>query len=437
MIIVIDGPAGTGKSTVARTLAQRLGFTFFDTGAMYRSVAWMAIQAGEDPGNREALIRLLPHFTYEVKTDSNGGKRYFACGTDVTTAIRTPGISEAASRVAVHPEVRRALVQIQRDFGKKASAVFEGRDMGTVVFPDADLKIFLTATAYERAVRRYRELQSKFPDIADSLQFDQILREIESRDSNDSMRAESPLRQAHDARCIDTSKLSAEEVVEAILQLVPKKKYPPMKFSYWMVYWIARFFFKLCFRLKVYGLENFRPGCGIIAANHASNFDPPVLSVSCPEEVHFLAKESLFRIPVLGAMIRCLNSHPVARSASDASTFREVLKILQSGEKVILFPEGKRTPDGAIQPLERGIAFIMQKSQCPIFPAFIEGTFSLWPIRKKFPKLFGKIKVSFGAPIEWSDFAALNKKEAEKLILERVETSLRELEEKVKNMRPR
>ncbi len=437
MIIVIDGPAGTGKSTVARHLAQKLGFIFFDTGAMYRSVAWMVIQAGVDPKNREAVAQLLSEFTYEIKTETHGEKRYFSCGTDVTEAIRVPMISEAASQVAMYPEVRQSLVRIQREFGKKLSAVFEGRDMGTVVFPDADLKIFLTATPYERAVRRLRELQNKFPDMADSLRFEQILEEIQERDKNDCTRPESPLKKAVDAHCIDTSKLSAAEVIEKILKLVPKKKYSPMKFSYWSVYWMTRSFFKLCFRLKVYGLENFRPGCGIIAANHASNFDPPVLSVSCPEEVHFLAKDSLFHIPLLGRLIRCLNSHPVARAASDASTFRDLLKILQGGEKVILFPEGKRTPDGNLQPLERGLPFIMQKSQCPIFPAFIDGTFSIWPIQKKLPKLFGKITVIFGSPIEWSDFATLNKREAEKLILERTKKALEDLEKKLKNMRPR
>src|SRR3989344_5915763 len=193
--------------------------------------------------------------------------------------------------------------------------------MGTVVFPDADLKIFLTAKPAVRAGRRYRELLQKFPDL--SMTQDDILQEIEERDKTDSTRAISPLKQASDAILIDTSNLTAQQVIEKIVRLRPKTRFPKMKFSYWIVYSLARLFFKCCFRLRIYGLEHFRPGPAVIAANHASFYDPPVLSISCPEEVHFLAKGSLFDVPLLGRLIRVLNSHPVERGASDAQTFRQ------------------------------------------------------------------------------------------------------------------
>lgn len=434
MIIVIDGPAGTGKSTVARKVAKKLGFTFFDTGAMYRSVAWMALEEKVDPSNREAVAALLSRFHYEVKVDGLEERRYLVSGTDVTEAIREPQIASVASQVATYPEVREAMVMIQREFGHRCNAVFEGRDMGTVVFPDADLKIFLTAKPEVRAKRRYDELLIKFPDKAQSLNLDQILKEIIERDRNDSTRAVSPLKQAPDAQLIDTSYATISDVVEAILRLVPQKGlYPRMKWIYAMIYSMARLFFKVCFRLKIYGLEHFRPGPGIIASNHASHYDPPVLSISCPEEVHFLAKESLFEIPLLGRLIRILNAHPVSRSATDASTFRDLVRLLREGKKVILFPEGGRSIDGELKPIERGLSFIVAKGRCPLFPAYIQGTFPAWPSTKKIPKLFGKICVVFGTPIEWSEFEGLDKREAERQLTERAAQSFRDLKAWLEN----
>jgi len=420
MIIVIDGPAGTGKSTVAKKVARALGFTFFDTGAMYRSVAWMALEEKVDPADQAGVEALLPRFQFEIKAGPSEERRYFVCGTDVTKAIREPQVSSAASLVATYKEVRNALVEIQRKFGHRCHAVFEGRDMGTVVFPEADLKIFLTAKAVVRAQRRYDELIEKFPDMVETLSFDQILKEIEERDLNDSTRPLSPLKQAPDARLIDTSAMSADEVVEQILRWVPASRlYPRKKWIYGAIYWIARCFFRCFFRLKIYGVGHLRPGHGIIASNHASHFDPPVLSISCPEEVHSLAKESLFEIPLLGRLIRLLNSHPVSRTGTDAATFRAVIRLLQEGKKVLLFPEGTRSNDGTLKPLERGLSFIVQKGRCPIFPAYIDGTFSAWPPFRKCPKLFGNIRVAFGSPIEWGEFDGMEKREAERLITER------------------
>lgn len=428
MIIAIDGPSGTGKSTVAKGVAKKLGFTFFDTGAMYRAAAWWTLQEKIDPENREEIARRIPLFQYVIKIDPRGDRRYFVGDEDVTEAIRSPNITSIASKIAAYSEVRQTITELQRKFGHRGNAVFEGRDMGTVVFPDANLKIFLTAKPAIRAQRRYEELLLKFPELSESLQFDQILKEIEERDRDDSTRALSPLKQASDAILIDTSDLSIDEVIAKILALaLQKRRYPPMKLFYRVIYWMARIFFKLCFRLKIYGLEHFRPGAGILASNHNSNYDPPVLSISCPEEVHFLAKESLFRVPGLGWLIRTLNSHPVSGKSADAHTFREIIRLLQEGKKVILFPEGTRSIDGELQPLERGMAFIAQKARCTIFPAYIQGTFPAWPRGKAFPKLFGRITIVFGAPIEWSDFEGFDKKEAERRCTERTADSFRNL----------
>lgn len=426
MIIAIDGPSGTGKSTVAKGVAKRLGFTFFDTGAMYRAVAWQILQDGIDPSDQKAVTDALPRFAFHIKTSPDGERSYFVGTHDVSKEIRSQHISSVASKVAIYPEVRQTLVQIQRKFGQETDAVFEGRDMGTVVFPNADLKIFLTAKPEVRAERRYKELKGKFPDLAAELSLDQIQVEIEARDVNDSTRAISPLKQAADAILIDTSNLSVEQVIQQIVKLKPKAKkpYAPMKLPYFLVYWTARIFFKVCFRLKIYGLEHFRPGAGILAANHVSMYDPPVLSISCPEEVHFLAKQSLFSIPLMGRLIRCLNSHPITRDAADIQTFRLIIRLLGEGKKVIIFPEGSRSADGTLQPLERGIAFLAQKTECRIFPIYLEGTYAAWPVTKKQPKFFGKMACVFGRPIEWQEFVELDKKAAERAALERTRQSI-------------
>lgn len=434
MIIAIDGPSGTGKSTVAKGVAQKLSFTFFDTGAMYRSLAWWLLQMQIDLDDVLGVEKKLPLFCYEIKSDG-ADRKYLVDGTDVTHAIRSHEISTAASKIAAYPEVRKAIVQIQRQFGRRGNAVFEGRDMGTVVFPEAEVKVFLTASAEVRAKRRYQELLEKFPDLEDTFSLPQILKDIQERDQNDTTRTASPLKQASDAILIDTSNLTVNEVIEKVVSLsrpkLQKSRYQHI--FYFFVCWITRIYFKLFFRLKIYGLEHFRPGAAIIAANHASNFDPPVVSISCPEEVHFLAKDSLFRKPILGFLIKHLNSHPITREAADAHTFRLIISLLQKGQKIILFPEGKRTPDGELQPIERGLPFLAIKARCSIQPVYLQGTFDAWPKGRAFPKLFGKITCVFGSSIEWNEFEGLEKKEAEKKIIERMGKTLRALKDWLEN----
>ena len=425
MIITIDGPSGTGKSTVAKGVAKRLGFTFFDTGAMYRSLAWLVLEEKTDPLDQAKVVEILPRFLYEIRSTNTGERRYFVQKRDVTEAIRSQAISMASSQIAIYPEVRQTMVAIQRKFGHAVDAVFEGRDMGTVVFPDADLKIFLTADPRVRAERRYQELVHKFPDL--QMSREEILREIEKRDKTDSTRTVSPLKQAPDAILIDTSHLTAQQAIEKVVHLKPKRRFPKMKLFYLIVYSTVRFFFKCCFRLRIYGLEHFRLGPAVIAANHSSYYDPPVLSISCPEEVHFLARGSLFKMPIFGRLIRALNSHPVERGVSDTQTFKTILALLGDGKKVILFPEGQRSLTGELLPLERGLSFLVYKAQCRVIPAYIHGTFDAWPRGRKFPKLFGKLVVVFGSPIEWEEGA--DKKAAQERIAVQTERSIRKLKE--------
>lgn len=221
MIITIDGPAGTGKSTVAKQLAARLHFQYFDTGAMYRSVAWIFKQKGIEKENRVAIEEELNNFQF-IRREKGGGLRYFVNGEDVTEEIRKPEISGLASEIATLPAVREALWKIQREFGSQCDAVFEGRDMGSHVFPHADLKFFLTARPQVRAERRYRELLSK--DSTHKLTKQQIEEELKIRDLRDEKRILAPLIRPEGAIEIDTSDLTVDEIVNKMIEKVPGEK---------------------------------------------------------------------------------------------------------------------------------------------------------------------------------------------------------------------
>lgn len=217
-IVAIDGPVGAGKSTVATGVARRLGFHYVDTGAMYRSVAWLAQQQRVDLTDERAVAVLARDARIELASDE-GGQRILVNGTDVTAAIRTPEVSAGASVVSAHPAVREAMVAQQRRIGAGGGVVMEGRDIGTVVFPDAEFKVYLDASPEERARRRHRELQTKGTEV----DFDTLRRAEEERDRRDTTRAHSPLRRADDAVVIDTTGRSVDEVVQQIVELVTSR----------------------------------------------------------------------------------------------------------------------------------------------------------------------------------------------------------------------
>jgi cytidylate kinase len=213
VVVAIDGPAGAGKSTVARAVAARLGFVYLDTGAMYRAIALWASQAGVSDSDAHKLEQLAREASIVFEP---GSQRVFLNGTEITAEIRTPEISEFASKVSAVPGVRRVLVDKQRELGAGVSVVMEGRDIGTVVFPEAEVKIFLDAPAGIRAGRRALQLETS----GQSADVDSTAREIDARDARDRKRAEAPLVQAPDAIYIDSGGLSVPEVVEAVLKIV-------------------------------------------------------------------------------------------------------------------------------------------------------------------------------------------------------------------------
>ena len=212
-VIAIDGPAGAGKSTVAKIVAEKLGYTYIDTGAMYRAVAWKTLQQSSEATD-EAILRAVEGIDVRLAcTDS--GTRVTVDGTDVTGEIRTPEVTHIVSRVAALGPVREKMVELQRAMAADGAVVMDGRDIGTNVLPNADVKIFLTASVEERARRRYDEMKEN----GYAVDFDDLKKEIASRDKQDSERAISPLRQAEDAILLDSTALSIDAVVARIMEL--------------------------------------------------------------------------------------------------------------------------------------------------------------------------------------------------------------------------
>lgn len=220
MIIVIDGPSGSGKSTLAKMLSKEFNIPYFDTGAMYRSFCWFLLHQHISIDDEEAIKELLLKMKFEIKI-KNGEQRYYVNSEDVTDKIRDEIVSKHVSKVSAYLFVRNHLVKIQREFGKDHRGIFEGRDMGTVVFPQAEIKFFLYADPNIRALRRFEQLTKNFP--LKKFEKGKVLEELIKRDEFDSNRKHSPLKQAQDALLIDVSYLSLEEVFHKMKKHIEEK----------------------------------------------------------------------------------------------------------------------------------------------------------------------------------------------------------------------
>lgn len=217
--VAIDGPSGAGKSTMAKALAAKLGYLYVDTGAIYRTLGLFALSRGVSPSDPEGVAGLLPQAVITMNYGEDGLQHMYLGGEDVTGAIRTPEVSTAASQVSAIPAVRAFLLEMQRDMARNNNVIMDGRDIGTVVLPQADVKIFLTASPQERAKRRHAELAAK----GNTDSYETVLRDILERDERDSSRAAAPLQQAEDALLFDTTDYSLEECVDRLLQIVREK----------------------------------------------------------------------------------------------------------------------------------------------------------------------------------------------------------------------
>ena len=217
--IAIDGPSGAGKSSLAKSVAEKLGYLYVDTGAIYRTIGLYMYEADIDPKDEAAVLAALPEIEIRMSHGEDGLQRMTLNDCDVTEAIRLPHISLCASSVSAHPGVRAFLLEMQRDLARTNNVIMDGRDIGTVVLPEAEVKVFLTASPEARAQRRMKELEKRGTPQA----FEEVLRDIQERDYNDSHRAAAPLKQAEDAVLLDTTELTFAQSEEAMLAIIRER----------------------------------------------------------------------------------------------------------------------------------------------------------------------------------------------------------------------
>ncbi len=421
MIIAIDGPAGAGKSTVARRVARDLGLVFLDTGAMYRAVTWCVLQQGLDPNSEEACARVAQ--TTLLTFDDNG--HILIDGRAGEPHIRSREVTANVSSVSAHAAVRASVVREQQAVAlRRGGLVAEGRDTTTVVFPRAEHKFFLIATSAERAHRRAKELGQ--PERVQEIQ-----REIEARDLTDSTRAHSPLVRAADATLIDTDGLDADAVALRILEHVRSKAQPPATpaksgsdsappepplthatFVYRLTRALMNLWYLPYFRRRVRGVEHLPRGGGVlIAANHQSFLDIPLIAIGAPRHVSFVARKSLAHSRWLAYVMRECGAVLVEPGKSNRAALREMSAHLEAGDCVAIFPEGTRTPDGELKDFKAGALIAARSAKVPIVPCVIRGTFEAWGKGKLFPRP-RRIELEFCAPIDSESADALERTRA-------------------------
>ncbi|MBO5305230.1 MAG: (d)CMP kinase [Clostridia bacterium] len=398
--IAIDGPSGAGKSTIAKAIAAKMGIVYVDTGALYRTIGYFVRQNGVAQTDTEGVISLLPQIKIEVKYE-NGTQCVYLNGENLGDKIREPEISMYASTVSKIPQVRSFLLDTQRSIAASNSVVMDGRDIGTVILPNADVKIFLTASNEKRAERRVAELLAKGMEVT----YEEVLSDMIARDEQDRNRDIAPAVPAEDSILLDTSDYTLEQSIDKAIEIIEQtlaKKKDKRSGLYKLVYFLFNGLFRLIFRMKIVGRENEpKDGGFLICCNHLSALDVILVAVALKKhQPRFMGKKELFRIPLLSGLIRALGAYPVDRGGSDVGAVKNSIRLLQQGHCVALFPQGTRQPnkDPRDTKVRNGAAMIAMHANATVLPMNIyrEGYSSKW---------FRRTVVSIGKPIRFADFA--------------------------------
>lgn len=372
MRIALDGPSGAGKSTVAKAVAKRLGIIYVDTGALYRSIGLYVQRKGISKDDKEKIIPMLD----EIKLDlvfNDDTQSVILNGEDVSSLIRTGEIAMYASAVSAIPEVRAFLLETQRKIASENSVIMDGRDIGTVIIPDAEVKIFLVASAEARAERRYKELIAKGEECT----YEGVLADIKERDNNDSTRAVAPAVPAEDAIFLDNSKINQKQTVAKVIKIIKKRmrKLGKQERYYRRVRAFWGSIFRWLYRVKVVNPEKEVFGEPyIVCANHTSGVDGPVVIVSCKNQIRFMSKKEAFKMPILGSVMKGMGVFPIDRSKGDVMAIKNTISLLKNGECVGIFPQGTRRP--YVNPrdteVKEGIGLLADRAKVGVLPIYIK-----------------------------------------------------------------
>lgn len=429
LVVALDGPGSSGKSSVGSAAAARLGYRFCDTGLLYRAITWLAAERGTGPDDPAALVALVDSVRL---TDDGAGRlaRVEIDDRDVTELVQAPEVDAAVSAVARVPELRARLNVLQREIAAGGSLVMTGRDIGTVVLPGADVKLYLDASTEERAARRaaQRGIDPSSPEGRE------ILEDLRRRDGVDSGRAVAPLRPADDGIIIRTDGNAFETTVEAVVAAVravearrapraeptpapepraPKarrKPIPPVPVATELtplirfVCFLFRVVVRIFARVRIDGdvSDIPRSGAFIMAANHTSSADPVLigafLNPPFGRPMNWLGKREVYDNPFLAWLARRGGIHPVDRDAADVDAFRSAIRILESGNILAIFPEGTRSRDGALHEAKQGVGVLALRAGSPILPVAVIDTDRMWPRGSFMPRFGSRVTVRIGTP---------------------------------------
>ena len=388
-MLTIDGPAGTGKSVTAKAMAQRLALIYLDSGALYRAIALAIDSAGidvEDPASLEGFLRAMD-LTLAPERDR---MRVLLDGRDVSGELRDEALGGRASRLATLDPIRRREDELLRAAGGQRACVAEGRDMGSVVFPNAQLKIYLTASTTARVERRIAQLR----EAGGAPDEEQVRAEMADRDYRDSSRRLSPLREPAGAIRIDTTHLTLDEQISIIEQLYRGHGRLRGSWGYRVARVMVIGLAQGLLGVRVRGREQVPLGPYLAASNHQSYTDPPVVCALQPGHMVILAKEELFKIPLLAPIIRAFEAIPVRRGTADRRALRAALGALKRGLPLLLFPEGTRIRGPGLGRPHAGVAWLARKAHVPVVPIRIHGG-TVWQSMLRIKPIY----VVFGKPM--------------------------------------
>ena len=402
-IVAIDGPSGAGKGTITSILAKKFNLLYLDTGATYRCITLKLLNEKVDFNDIEKIKQVLE--TTKIDIEDN---KFLLDGNDVTKEIRTKKVNDNVSVVSHIPEVRVALVNLQRKIAQGKNSILEGRDIGTNVFPNANVKIYLDASVDERVRRRVKQNEEQNINILE----EDVRKNIETRDFNDIHSTVAPLKKADDAIYVDSSKTNIKQTVKIISKIIKKEKHKydmiedgynmwketPIKIA---VRHILKFIFVILYKIvfipkninKKYLYENKNEGV-IVCANHISYMDATGILMQNRRKVIFVAKSELFTIPVLHHWAHLFDIIPVRREENDLKSIKLCFKALKNKEALGIFPEG--TIDGLKKhtDLKNGAAFMAYKAKVKVVPVGIKGNF----------KPFRRVVFNYGEPIDVTKF---------------------------------